>query len=922
MPSDRRSDRWSIWVVGVAAAVLLSPLVLVPFNTHFGEGTSFFGYPYAIVKHLVLAHQWPFWDPYTGCGDPLLGNPLAGQFYPPAWLIFAAPTPLAALRWSVYLHLVAAAVGSYVLARWLGCRLMAAVLAPIGLLFNPYMFTMIVNGLPGVLYAVPWLVWGAAFLWRGTTGHHPWYLLGAGGCLAAQVLGGTTYEMHFTALFYLMMIAYVGITTNTGGLARGRRMLVQGLVVFGSAYGLAGIKLLPVLEYAPISTRSAFSLYEVEHLGQNPSWRDIIDFFTQFFGAASTPEMRWLNGMYVGLVGVTLWVLLRPSRWRRPTGFFGAILVLTCWAALGPQARPDLFAGLYHILPNFRYSPYTGRILSLARLALPILAALGASAVLAYASTRSSWVRRFATRGLWVAIVGYVGLIAMPFAGAIARHPYGRLDPPQVGTLMTLASTPALCLAGSRPFIRIEGTVALKNAGDARGPDHVDAAWLLDQQFLRTVNVPAAGPGETTQVPVSLMIPPNRSVVPQVLSLRLGPSAVAVATLTPSRDHSWTMMPALVTTEAVTSGRAVFGRLPDDWNAFFGALTRWQAPATFRVYSESVPAVYPYLAFLHGYQTITYSNHGMMPKYQLFVRYGDPNNLAEQARLFTMFRILNTRYVLMPKSAVHVDRRQTRLVRSTHDAELYELTSALPSVWVPRHVVLLIGGDADRDFGSLESKLLVYDPNFDPVAWAVFASPHSAIETVTLKELQRFDAVAVTTPRVRDPQAFEALLEAYQRQGGRLLRLHYTEVHYTDPHRISNSMLSDEHPAKRLTPEATDQVGTLLRSVPSPAAPATPAKVAIEHTDPMHWRFQVDSRAEQTPLVVSETFFPGWECTVDGRPAPIFMADGIVRGVMVIGPGIHVVALRYRPASFRWGCLLSSVSFLGCLGILRLWRPA
>jgi uncharacterized membrane protein YfhO len=70
-------------------------------------------------------------------------------------------------------------------------------------------------------------------------------------------------------------------------------------------------------------------------------------------------------------------------------------------------------------------------------------------------------------------------------------------------------------------------------------------------------------------------------------------------------------------------------------------------------------------------------------------------------------------------------------------------------------------------------------------------------------------------------------------------------------------------------------------------------------------------------LVVSETFYPGWEATVDGKPQPIYEVFGALRGV-VLESGSHRVEMRYRPGVVALGAALSfSVIALSFLLIAR-----
>ena len=59
-------------------------------------------------------------------------------------------------------------------------------------------------------------------------------------------------------------------------------------------------------------------------------------------------------------------------------------------------------------------------------------------------------------------------------------------------------------------------------------------------------------------------------------------------------------------------------------------------------------------------------------------------------------------------------------------------------------------------------------------------------------------------------------------------------------------------------------------------------------------------------LVVKDSYFPGWEATLDGVPTEVVRINGMVRGVVVPTAGPHEVTMRYRPASFVHGVMLAS----------------
>jgi hypothetical protein len=104
--------------------------------------------------------------------------------------------------------------------------------------------------------------------------------------------------------------------------------------------------------------------------------------------------------------------------------------------------------------------------------------------------------------------------------------------------------------------------------------------------------------------------------------------------------------------------------------------------------------------------------------------------------------------------------------------------------------------------------------------------------------------------------------------------------------------------------------------------PATPARITARSDTSV----TVDVRALRPGrLVLLDTFYPGWEATVDGRPVPIEAANAAFRAVAVAA-GRHEVRFAYRPASVRTGAIISVLALAALLGCLlgptaaRTWR--
>jgi hypothetical protein len=73
-------------------------------------------------------------------------------------------------------------------------------------------------------------------------------------------------------------------------------------------------------------------------------------------------------------------------------------------------------------------------------------------------------------------------------------------------------------------------------------------------------------------------------------------------------------------------------------------------------------------------------------------------------------------------------------------------------------------------------------------------------------------------------------------------------------------------------------------------------------------------------LVLSDVHYPGWKAEVDGREVPVERVDYLFRGVR-IGPGTHIIELRYEPLSWRIGWAVSALGLIGLVACAAVgWR--
>jgi hypothetical protein len=108
---------------------------------------------------------------------------------------------------------------------------------------------------------------------------------------------------------------------------------------------------------------------------------------------------------------------------------------------------------------------------------------------------------------------------------------------------------------------------------------------------------------------------------------------------------------------------------------------------------------------------------------------------------------------------------------------------------------------------------------------------------------------------------------------------------------------------------------TAIADAPIPLPPVTPGSEEVKVVDYRPNEFDLDVRSRGGALLVaSETYYPGWQAWVDGRPAAIHLVDIALRGV-VVPDGAHRVRMEFRPV-ILWVSLAITLATAALLGML------
>jgi hypothetical protein len=104
-------------------------------------------------------------------------------------------------------------------------------------------------------------------------------------------------------------------------------------------------------------------------------------------------------------------------------------------------------------------------------------------------------------------------------------------------------------------------------------------------------------------------------------------------------------------------------------------------------------------------------------------------------------------------------------------------------------------------------------------------------------------------------------------------------------------------PARTLSPLPSGQAGT----------------VQVTRRAPGSLELDVTSPAEAL-LVLSETYYPGWQARLDDSATSVERVDYTLRGVF-IAAGQHHLQLSFQPASWLWGSVISGITLLTVVAV-------
>jgi len=385
---------WPLFVVAVAVTWQFgAPLVG---RVWFFEDIAAYFVPLYTAAAAAMRHgSFPLWELGAWSGQPIIGDPQLGLFYPPnwVWMLMGATRMYA---WMQLGHVIVGAGGMWMLARARGRSTAACALAALTLACGAFMVLELRHAMFVATTAwMPWVLWGIERLAARRTIDHALFV---GIALGLGLLAGGWSMLAWGALVVVVYAAAAIARAPADDARKAQRTLAGALAGAALlALALAMVQILPALAHARLSPRALGTTPAFASSYAWPSWSYVLTLFAPtLYGDvargtyAGAPDQWELCGYGIGVVAGLLALAslrLRERRGERIALF--ALTAIACVIARG-WAQPILA----HV-PLYSSLRCPARALYVWTLAAPILAADGLDAI---TSLGAPWAARAPSR--------------------------------------------------------------------------------------------------------------------------------------------------------------------------------------------------------------------------------------------------------------------------------------------------------------------------------------------------------------------------------------------------------------------------------------------------------------------------------------------------------------------------------------------
>ncbi len=388
-----------------------SPVVLSDRTLAWGVSTNLFAPTRPLIVEALRHFRLPLWNPYVGTGVPLFAEALHGVLHP-ASLIAALLGPKGGLDLVMLLHLTAAALGAFSLARALGVSRAGAVAS--GFAYGLSGFTVsMTNNLPFLAGAasVPWVLAGMRLAALG----HRFGVMAASASALVCALSGDFQALSVAFVLGAVLAAEArgwrgfacAASAGTAGLLMGGIQLWPSWIHLGRSIRALPLSMLERAEWAFAVPRV------VEWVVPGFFWGATRTSTAPVFSALGDSQAPQPFAASVFIGAPVLLLALEGIRGSRAGRLLGASALLLLWVAFGQRFGAEQ---VLHTVPVWQHFRYMEKLAGPITLCAAVLAGLGYERLW----TRRAGMGRTAVGGLVLAVVFLGALTFAPKASEVA----------------------------------------------------------------------------------------------------------------------------------------------------------------------------------------------------------------------------------------------------------------------------------------------------------------------------------------------------------------------------------------------------------------------------------------------------------------------------------------------------------------------
>jgi len=399
------------FITKLGLVCIFSTLAILIYHAPFFSGSLPLGYDTEIgflhAKHLLrtyLAKNWsiPFWNPFSFCGTPFLGNIQVYIFYLPEILTLIFQPAFGITVSSIFHHIIAG-IFTFLLCRSFGIQYAGSIIGGLAYSFYPWIFPIVLSyGSITVSHTASWLPLVIYAAKKTIDSGNFRYSILTGCVIALQILAGNP-EIAFISqvclICYVLIYSLPTISAGTYHVLGKRIAFIAASFIIG--YSLAGIQLAPTWELAVNSNRS--SGVSLQTAGTHSV--GLMNFLEYFIlPSLAHKGFQWLPIGIGNFIVVIFFLTFLSTIWPRPSRNFLIIWILLLISLFISIGRYNPLFPFVHNLPGFRLFRNTQYWLMIAHLSISILTGGGIEGVFSSLREKIKFYRIYRLISIFVSL--------------------------------------------------------------------------------------------------------------------------------------------------------------------------------------------------------------------------------------------------------------------------------------------------------------------------------------------------------------------------------------------------------------------------------------------------------------------------------------------------------------------------------------